>query len=221
MNAAQLIDALAEHGARLALVGDRVTLRHPAGKPIPATLVEAARAHKAELRTMAERGVTGEATAQTSNYPVEWREGFARLSRHRGGAAFGPIAKNADQVNELRVVTAGSNAKLFVNGTLFKELKGHPPKDGSLVGLLACVGMPSFSSRLGEDRRLTSAAAWHGTACLALLAILVPRGLGIGPPVGSQQSWRKLPSSRYRLAPPQVVAVTVVVPLLPMATPAN
>ena len=52
---------------------------------------------------------------------------------------FGPITKNADQVNELRVVTAGSNAKLFVNGTLFKELKGYPPKDGSLVGLLACA----------------------------------------------------------------------------------
>jgi hypothetical protein len=58
--------------------------------------------------------------------PVSWRD-------------FGPIAKNADEVNELRVVTAGSNAKLFVNGTLFKELRGHPPKDGSLVGLLACA----------------------------------------------------------------------------------
>jgi hypothetical protein len=55
------------------------------------------------------------------------------------GRDFGPIAKNADEVNELRVVTAGSNVKLFVNGTLFKELKGHPPKDGSLVGLLACA----------------------------------------------------------------------------------
>src|SRR5262249_54981877 len=40
--------------------------------------------------------------------------------------------------NELRVVTSGKAAKLFVNGKLFQELSGEPPADGSEIGLLAC-----------------------------------------------------------------------------------
>jgi hypothetical protein len=46
--------------------------------------------------------------------------------------------KGATVINELRVITGGKGAKLYVNGQLFKEVKGQPPKDGSLVGLLAC-----------------------------------------------------------------------------------
>jgi hypothetical protein len=111
MNAAQLIDALAEHGARLALVGDRVTLRHPAGKPIPATLVEAARARKAELRMTAERGVTGVPTAQTSDYPSEWREGFASLSADRPPTNFpAPWWRGLIRDAELFLTTWGRQA---------------------------------------------------------------------------------------------------------------
>jgi hypothetical protein len=48
------------------------------------------------------------------------------------------IEKGATVINELRVITKGKTAKLFINGTLFKDVKGQPPKDGALIGLLAC-----------------------------------------------------------------------------------
>jgi len=46
--------------------------------------------------------------------------------------------KGATVINELRVITSGKTAKLYINGRLFKQVKGQPPKDGSLIGLLAC-----------------------------------------------------------------------------------
>ncbi len=48
-------------------------------------------------------------------------------------------AKGANVINELRVITNGRTAKLYVNGQLFRQVKGQPPKDGSLVGLMACA----------------------------------------------------------------------------------
>jgi hypothetical protein len=48
------------------------------------------------------------------------------------------VNKDADVVNELRVVTSGKTAKLFINDELFKEVKGQPPTGGSEIGLLAC-----------------------------------------------------------------------------------
>jgi hypothetical protein len=46
--------------------------------------------------------------------------------------------KGATVINELRLITSGKTARLYINGKLFKEVKGQPPKDGSLIGLLAC-----------------------------------------------------------------------------------
>jgi len=67
-----------------------------------------------------------------------WRRQRGKWLEQVSWRDFASVAKDANQVNELRVLTAGNKAKLFVNGTLFKELKGQPPKDGSLIGLLAC-----------------------------------------------------------------------------------
>jgi hypothetical protein len=47
--------------------------------------------------------------------------------------------KGATVINELRVITRGRAAKLYVNGQFFKQVKGQPPKDGSLIGLMACA----------------------------------------------------------------------------------
>src|SRR5579871_4139311 len=58
--------------------------------------------------------------------------------------------KGATVINELRVVTSGKTAKLYINGSLFKEVKGQPPKDGSLIGLLACSPNES-SARITFD----------------------------------------------------------------------
>ena len=48
-------------------------------------------------------------------------------------------AKGATVINELRVITSGRTAKLYVNGQFFRQVKGQPPKDGSLIGVMACA----------------------------------------------------------------------------------
>jgi hypothetical protein len=58
--AAKIIAALAAHNARLAVDGDRVRVSFPAGHPPPATLVEAARAHREELREVLKAGAAAE-----------------------------------------------------------------------------------------------------------------------------------------------------------------
>jgi hypothetical protein len=53
--AAEIMSALAACHAQVVIEGDCVRVRFPVGHPPPATLVEAARAHRATLREMLER----------------------------------------------------------------------------------------------------------------------------------------------------------------------
>ncbi|HSE83223.1 MAG TPA: hypothetical protein VLB01_01585, partial [Thermodesulfobacteriota bacterium] len=55
-------------------------------------------------------------------YPVSLRENAA-------------IKKGLGETNQLRLVTKGAQATLFVNGTEIVSFKGQPPQGGSLVGL--------------------------------------------------------------------------------------
>jgi hypothetical protein len=55
MTAAEIMFALAACDAQVVIEGNRVRVRFPVGHPPPATLVEAARAHRATLREMLER----------------------------------------------------------------------------------------------------------------------------------------------------------------------
>jgi hypothetical protein len=55
---------------------------------------------------------------------VEWREA-ENANAGDGGS------------NELRVTTAGSEAKFYVNGTEFETIDGSPPEEGHQVGLVA------------------------------------------------------------------------------------
>jgi len=65
--------------------------------------------------------------------------GVAHFSDHEHIGVFAQgIEKGATVINEIRVITKGKTAKLFINGTPFRDVKGQPPKDGSLIGLLAC-----------------------------------------------------------------------------------
>ena len=57
MNAAEIFDTLAALGARIAIDGERVKLVDSSGTPLPAFLVDAPRAHKAQLRTLAGRPI--------------------------------------------------------------------------------------------------------------------------------------------------------------------
>ena len=67
-----------------------------------------------------------------------WRRQRGKWLNQVGWQDAQGIEKGATVINELRVITSGKTAKLFINGTLFKDVKGQPPKDGSLIGLLAC-----------------------------------------------------------------------------------
>ena len=67
-----------------------------------------------------------------------WRRQRGRWLSQVGWQNAPGIAKDASVVNELRVITKGKTAKVFINGTLFREVKGQPPKDGSQIGLIAC-----------------------------------------------------------------------------------
>jgi hypothetical protein len=73
--AAKMLDALAECGAWVAVDGDRVRVLHPAGKPLPAELVLAARELKAELRALV-AGTPGDAAEASPG----WAERFALLN---------------------------------------------------------------------------------------------------------------------------------------------
>jgi hypothetical protein len=67
-----------------------------------------------------------------------WRRQRGRWLSQVGWHDAPGAEKGATVINELRVITSGKTAKLYVNGQLFKQVKGQPPKDGSLIGLLAC-----------------------------------------------------------------------------------
>jgi hypothetical protein len=85
-----------------------------------------------------------------------WRLQRGRwLSQVAGQAADG--INPGDAYNQLRVVTAGRHAKLFVNGKLFKEVEGQPPAGGQEIGVLACAPEKQ-SSAVGFDNLVVAAA---------------------------------------------------------------
>lgn len=60
-------------------------------------------------------------------YPVSYRKTDA-------------IRKDYDQENEIRVMTKGNMATVFINGIEIITIKGQPPKGGGLIGLYAESG---------------------------------------------------------------------------------
>jgi hypothetical protein len=92
---------------------------------------------------MAERAVTGEPTAQTSNYPVEWREGFARLSADRPPANF-PVHwwRGLIRDAELFLSVWGKQAADlgWTPLDLFGAHRRAPASNFSCMGLLLLIG---------------------------------------------------------------------------------
>jgi regulation of enolase protein 1 (concanavalin A-like superfamily) len=74
----------------------------------------------------------------TDGNAAVWRRQKAKWLNQIAWQPFAAVRAAANQVNSLRVVTSGSTARMYVNGQLFKELPGQPPKGGSEIGLLAC-----------------------------------------------------------------------------------
>ena len=72
-------------------------------------------------------------------------DGYAAVFRRQKGKTlsqvdwveFSGIKTGADAVNQLRVVTSGTQAKLYVNGSEFQTITGQPPEDGWQFGVRA------------------------------------------------------------------------------------
>jgi hypothetical protein len=72
-------------------------------------------------------------------------DGYASVFRRQKGRAlsqvdwteFDGIKKGGDAVNQLRVVTKGNEATLYVNGKQFQTITGQPPEDGWQFGVRA------------------------------------------------------------------------------------
>jgi regulation of enolase protein 1 (concanavalin A-like superfamily) len=74
----------------------------------------------------------------TDGQAAVWRRQKGKWLNQVAWQGFAAVHTNANQVNEIRVTTTGNKAELFVNGELFKEVTGQPPKGGSEVGLITC-----------------------------------------------------------------------------------
>jgi uncharacterized caspase-like protein len=72
---------------------------------------------------------------QRSSLPVQWRESAA-------------IKKGIGQINQLRVVTKGNQATVYINDTEVVTFKGQPPQGGSFIGLIA------FSPEKAQNKNL-------------------------------------------------------------------
>ncbi len=70
-------------------------------------------------------------------YPVRWRRSSA-------------LKTGADEWNELRVVTIGNWATLYLNGKKIASIKGKPPEGGSLMGPIFYAGSEATSARFSE-----------------------------------------------------------------------
>lgn len=78
-------------------------------------------------------------------YALVAGDGAAGIFRRQRGktltqtawVAFDAIKTGKDAVNELRVVTVGKEASIYVNGKLFKKVRGQPPENGQEIGVRA------------------------------------------------------------------------------------
>ena len=75
-SARQVLDALAQHGASVVIRGDKPKLILPVGKKLPADLIDAARAHRDELRALAEQPKPTPASPGTAWDSDDWRAFF-------------------------------------------------------------------------------------------------------------------------------------------------
>ena len=119
------------------------------------------------------------------------------------------IEKGATVINELRVITKGKTAKLFINGTLFREVKGQPPKDGSQIGLLACSPNRE-SATIAFDNLVvntpsaeTEPASAKGPGRAARQTRALPRrAIRVLPPPAVARALRRAAVRQLRAAPP-------------------
>lgn len=82
------------------------------------------------------------AKGQQMTSPLSWR-------------AFSSLKTGSDEWNELRVITVGSRATIFLNGKKVTSFKGRPPQGGSLIGLIYSAGKESSVGRFQSLKVVT------------------------------------------------------------------
>jgi regulation of enolase protein 1 (concanavalin A-like superfamily) len=122
----------------------------------------------------------------TDGQAAVWRRQKGKWLNQVAWQDFAAVRKSANQINEMRVTIAGSKAKLFVNGKLFKEVSGQPPQGGSQVGLLACS--PNNASAVVDFDNFVVAGQGAGAAAAAAGS---PADFGAGALSGDCQATDK------------------------------
>jgi hypothetical protein len=90
-------------------------------------------------------------------------DGYASVFRRQKGKTlsqvdweqFSAIKTGADAVNQLRIVTKGNQATLYVNGTEFRTITGQPPEDGWQFGVRAASPKSSKATYGFDNVKLT------------------------------------------------------------------
>jgi len=90
-------------------------------------------------------------------------DGYAAVFRRQKGKTLSQvdweqlsaIKTGADAVNQLRVVTKGNQATLYVNGTEFRTITGQPPEDGWQFGVRAASPKNSKATYGFDNVKLT------------------------------------------------------------------
>jgi hypothetical protein len=91
-------------------------------------------------------------------------DGYASVFRRQKGRSlsqvdwtkFDAVKPGADAVNQLRVVTEGNKATLYVNGEKFREISGQPPDDGWQFGVRAASPKNSKATYGFDDVKVTT-----------------------------------------------------------------
>lgn len=69
--------------------------------------------------------------------------------------SFAAAKKGDDVVNNLRVVTVGKQARIYVNGQLFREVTGQPPPNGQQIGVRAISSKDLKAVYAFDDIKIT------------------------------------------------------------------
>jgi hypothetical protein len=84
------------------------------------------------------------------------------LRRQRGKAlqqvdwtSFDGVRKGDGAVNDLRVVTIGKRASIYINGQLFRQINGQPPPSGQQIGVRATSAENLKAVYAFDDIRIT------------------------------------------------------------------
>ena len=76
-----------------------------------------------------------------------------------GWADFAGLKQGNGAVNEVRVVTVGNEATIYLNGQKYRTIKGQPPENGQQIGIRATSTKDERSVFAFDGVKVTEPAA--------------------------------------------------------------